>query len=221
MKVLYAILSLVLLVFIFYQGKMIFPRVVSFFRLGKRNFYFEDNLSKPEDESRRELVRPVIEKMEALGFKSLGVMLEKQPLWSRVTREIALASSQDKIFASIGFRHNEPSYFFYTPFTGGQVVITAYNAFRHSRKDDFATAVVSSGEPLEMLEEHKKMVKEFTDKGYTPFRDYNRDTLIEATNLYYASPNTRQQMRTAAMFSLFFWFICVMILVLFLRGVME
>ncbi len=221
MRILYSILSLVLLIFIFYQGKMLFPRVFSFFRRGNRSFYFEDNLNRPEDESHRELVRPIMEKMEALGFKSLGVMLEKQPLWARITREIAMASSEDGIFVSIGFRHNQPSYFFYTPFTGGQVVITAYNAFRHVRKDDFVTTVISSGEPLEMLEEHRKLVKEFTDKGYVPLKDYNRETLIEATNLYYASPHTRQQMRTAAMISLMFWFICVLILILFVRGALE
>jgi hypothetical protein len=221
MNILYAILSAVLLVFIVFQGKTILPRVVNFIRPGKRHFYFEDNLSEAKDEKRQELVRPIIEKMEALGFKSLGVMLEKQPLWAKTTREIALSSSQDKIFASIGFRHNEPSYFFYTPFTEGQVVITAYNAFRHFRKDNFVSTVVSSGEPSEMLEEHKKLVKEFIDKGYSPLQDYSRESLIDATNQYYQSPHTRQQMRTAATTSLLFWLICVLIFVLFLRGAME
>jgi hypothetical protein len=221
MNVLYSILSAVLLVFIVFQGKTLLPRVISFIRPGKRHFYFEDSLNESKDEKRQELVRPTIEKLHALGFKSLGIMLEKQPLWARVTREIALASSQDQIFASIGFRHSEPSYFFYTPFTGGQVVITGYNTFRHFRRDDFISTVVASGEPSEMLEEHKKLIKEFVDKGYSPLRDYNRESLIEATNQYYASPHTRQQMRTAAMTSLLFWFICILIFVLFLRGALE
>jgi hypothetical protein len=221
MNILYAILAVVLLVFVIYQGKAILPRIVSFIRPGKRNFYFEEDLHAPEDEARKEMIRPVIEKMEALGFKSLGVMLEKQSLWAKVTREIALSSSTDKIFASIGFRHNQLSYFFYTPFTSGQIVITGYNAFRHFRKDDFVTTVVSSGEPSEMLEEHKKLVREFTDKGFTPFRDYTRETLVDATNLYYSSPNTRQQLRTAGMVSLLFWVICVLVFILFVRGAFE
>ncbi|MBN1188743.1 MAG: hypothetical protein JXA46_03235 [Dehalococcoidales bacterium] len=221
MNILYGILAAVFLVFVIFQGKSILPRVINFIRAGKRNFYFEDGLSRPEDERRSEQIQPVIEKMEALDFESLGVMLEKQPLWAPVTREIALASSRDKIFVSIGFRHTQPSYFFYTPFTGSQIVITAYNAFRYTRKEGFAIAIVTSGEPAEMLEEHKKLVSEFVEKGYTPFRDYNRETLIEATNQYYASPYTRQQMRAAAMISLIFWFICILVVVLFARGAIE
>jgi hypothetical protein len=221
MNILYAVVSTVLLVFIIYQGKSILPRVASFIRPGKRQFYFEDALREGEDEMRREQVSPIMEKMEALGFKQLGVMMEKQPLWAKATREIALASATDKIFASIGFRHGQPSYFYYTPFTGGQIVITAYNAFRFFHKEDFITAVVTSGEPSEMLEEHNKHVKEFSDKGYTPFREYSRESLIEATNLYYKSPHTRQQLRTAGMISLMFWVICVLIFILFLRGTLE
>jgi hypothetical protein len=221
MSIIYAIVSAVLLVFIIYQGKAMLPRVISFIRPGKRQFYFEDTLHESEDEIRREQVRPVIEKLEALGFKQLGVMIEKQPLWSKDSRELALASSTDKIFASLGFRHSQPSYFIYTPFTGGQIVITAYNAFRYSRKEGFVTTVVTSGEPEEMLEEHRKLVREFSDKGYTPFQEYNRESLIEATILYYNSPHTRQQLRMAGMISLMFWVICVLIFILFLRGALE
>jgi hypothetical protein len=221
MSILYAIVSVVLLIFVIFQGKAILPRVTSFIRPGKRQFYFEDDLREGDDEMRREQVKPIIAKMEALGFKQLGVMIEKQPLWAKASREIALASSTDKIFVSIGFRHGQPSYFFYTPFTGGQIVITAFNAFRQFHKEDFVTAIVTSGEPAEMLEEHRKNVKELSDKGYSPFQQYSRETLIEATNLYYNSPHTRQQLRTAGMISLLFWVVCVLLLILFLRGTME
>jgi hypothetical protein len=218
MNILYIVVAVVLLAFIIYQGRSILPRVFSYLGRGKRRFYFEDDLGGTDEAARREQIRPTLEKMEALGFKQLGIMLEKQPLWGKATREIALANPAEKIFASLGFRRSQPSYFFYTPFTSGQVVITAYNSFRFYHSDTFSSSLVSSGEPAEMLEEHKKIVREFMDKGAAPYQEYTRESLIEATNLYYAAPHTRDQLRAAASMSLFFWVICIMIFILFARG---
>ncbi len=218
MNIIYIVISIILLTFIVYQGRTILPRMAAFTGLAKRRFYFEDNLSGARDQVRREQMQPTIEKLEALGFIQLGVMLEKQPLWAGVTREIAMASSAEKIFVSLGFRHGQPSYFFYTPFTGGQMVITGYNSFRHYRRADFVSTVVTSGEPSAMLEEHKKLIGEFTDKGFTPYSNYNRETLVQATEAFYASTHTRGQLRTAASISFFFWVIVILIFVLFLQA---
>jgi hypothetical protein len=210
--------ALILLVFIIFQLRTLIPRILSFLLPGNRHLFFEDILQHPIDEMRREMIRPVIEKMEALGFKQLGIMVDKPPLWAKGTREITLASSDRKVFASVGLRSLKPSYFFYTPFTGGQVVITGHNSFRNFRKDDFVTAVFSGDDLGEMLAVHQNQVNEFVNKGFIPFRDYTRETVIEATNLYYHAPHPLRQLRIAGIINLIFILFCIFICVIFFRG---
>ena len=157
------------------------------------------------------MIQPLIEKMEAVGFSQLGFMVDKQPLWGKGTRELVLASKVDKAFASAGFRGNKPSYFFYTAFTGGQMVITAYNSFRYFRSDDLVTEVVSTEDLGEMLQTHKKQVDEFINKGYTPFTDFSRESAIKATDLYYRSPAPLRQLRIAGAINLGFLLLCVLV----------
>ena len=221
MNLFYVIVVVLLAIFIVYQGRTAIPRIVSFLVPGKRSFYFEEDLQTAKDKKRLEKMRPILEKIEALGFTRLGIMVEKQPLWAKGTRELSLASSPEKAFASIGFRRNEPSYFFYTPFTGGQIIITAYNSFRHFERNDFFSSVVSSGEPGEMLETHKKKVAEFTAKGLTPYRDYTRESLIEATLLFYNASHPRLQLRTAGMINLIYFLVLVFVFVLLLRALVS
>lgn len=207
--------AIILLVFIIFQLRTLIPRILSFWAPGNRNLYFTDNPKPPIDEIQRQMVRPVIEKMESLGFKQLGIMVDKPPLWAKATREYTLASADRKIFASVGVRSLKPSYFFYTPFTGGQVVITGHNAFRNFRKDDFMTTVFSGEDMGEMLEMHRHGVEEFVNKGYTPIKDFTQETAIQATNQYYKSPYPRQQLRVAGVINLIFILFCIFICALY------
>jgi hypothetical protein len=210
--------AVILLVFIIFQLRTLIPRILSFLAPGNRNLYFTDNPQPPIDEIQRQLVRPVIEKMEALGFKQLGIMVDKPPLWARGTREYSLASADRKVFASVGLRSLKPSYFFYTPFTGGQVVITGHNAFRNFRKDNFVTSVFSGEDTGEMLEAHRREVEEFVNKGFTPIKDYTQETAVQATHQYYNSPYPRQQLRVAGFINLLFILFCIFICALLFRG---
>lgn len=218
MNIFYGVVAAILLVIIIFQGRNLIPRVFSFLMPGDRNLYFKDLSDSPGSPERDEMIRPVIEKLESLGFTRLGIMAEKAPLWGRESREISLASAADKIIASVGFRRNKPSYFLYTPFTGGEVVITAYNSFRDFFKDDFATAVVASGDLDEMMEVHKIQVQHFLEKGRTPFQDYSRDSVIKATNLYYSSPYPRRQLRIAGVINLLFFLVLVFLFVISARA---
>jgi hypothetical protein len=218
MNTFYGIIAAFALVFLIFQGRSLVPRIISFLLPGNRRLYFEDDLSNPGDGTRRERMRPIVEKIESLGFSKLGVMVEKQPLWAKGSRELSLASAAQKTFASVGLRHNQPSYFFYTPYTGGQIVITAYNAFRHLQRDDFMTTVVYSEDPGETLEVHKKQVEEFINKGFNPYKEYTRDSLVQATVQYYHSSYPRQQLRTAGIFNLLFFLLIVFVFALLVKG---
>jgi hypothetical protein len=219
MNIILLVLAFIFLIIIFFQFRNNLPRILSFLHPGDRHLYFEDNPQPPIEDIRREMIRPVIEKLEAVGFSQLGIMVDKPPLWAKGSREIALASPTRQVFASIGFRGLKPSYFFYTPFTGGQMIITAHNSFRDLNKDDFITTIVPSGEVAEMLETHKNQVEKFVSRGFTPYYDYSRDSVIQATNLYYNSPYPRRQLRIAGTINLLFMLICILIFVFLLTGV--
>lgn len=220
MNAFFTILAALLLVFIVWQARTVLPRIVSFLLPVKRRLYFEDDLQKPVEAAKRETLRPVIEKLESLGFKPLGMMVEKFPLWAGVSREISMTSPAAKTIASLGFRRRKPSYFFYTPFTGGEVVITSYNSFRDFNKDDFVTTVVPSGEPAEMLEIHQKQVEKFIALGSVPFTEYTRESVIKATELYYDSLYPKQQLRIAGLFNLLFFIVCLFLLAILIRSAM-
>jgi hypothetical protein len=218
MDIIFGIIAAILLVFLIFQGKSLVPRIISFLAPGDRKLYFEEFTQEPLGTERQETLRPVIEKLEILGFSMLGMMVEKPPLWAHETREIAMASASNKIFASIGLRRNNPSYFLYTPFAGGEVVITAHNSFRDYFKDDFATAVVNSGDLEEMLEVHKKQVENFIEKGRTPYQEYTRESFIRATNLYYSSPYPRKKLRVAGIINLLFFLFLIFLFAIFFRA---
>jgi hypothetical protein len=197
MAIFFWVLAALMLFFIVMQIRSRVPRIISFFTPGNRDLFFQDNPDPPIDEIHQEMIKPHLEKLETLGFSHLGLMLEKPPLWAKSSRELVLVSSNDKVIASIGFRGIKLSYFFYTPFEGGQVVVTAYNCFRNYVKPDFMTSEIKSGNLDEMLEDHKKDVADFVAKGYTPFNEYTREEVVRATNLYYKASYPSKQLRIA------------------------
>jgi hypothetical protein len=212
-------MAALLLVVIIFQIRSRIPQIISFFSPDNRKLYFQDNPDPPIDSIRQEMVKPTFEKLESRSFKQIGLMLEKPPLWARSSREMVLVSTDKKIIASVGFRGLKLSYFFYTPFQGGQVVVTAYNSFRNFHKDDFATAVVNSGDIDEMLEVHKNAVDNFIAKGYTPFNEYTREAVILATNQYYKSPYPRRQLFIAGITNSAFFLLSLLAFYIALRAV--
>jgi hypothetical protein len=214
MNILFWVLAAVMLIFIMIQGRTVIPRIISFLSPESRRLYFEDDSSTSLTEKKREIILPILAKIEALGFSRLGIMLDKPPLWARGSREVVLASAAEQTFASAGLRRNNVSYFFYTPFTGGQVVITAYNAFRNASTPEFVTTVVYSEGIEEMLAIHKKQVEEFMVKGFTPYMDYSRESVIKATRAFYRSPFPRQQLRLAGTINLLIYLVFILVLAL-------
>ena len=217
MNTFFWVLAAIVLVLVVLQGRTAIPRIISFFFPGTRRLYFDDS-GAPIGEKHREIVRPVLEKIEALGFSQLGIMTDKPPLWAKGSREIVLASSEERAFASIGLRKNRLSYFFYTPFTGGQIVITAYNAFRDVHLDGFVTAVVYTEDIEGMLAVHREQVREFMGQGFEPYQEYNRESIVKATYSYYKSPFPRQRLRVAGIINLLIYLVFILVLALLLWG---
>ena len=211
-SIIFWILAALMLYFIIVQVRSRLPRLVSFFNPGSRNLSFQDRAEPPIDEIRQEMIKPVLEKLQALGFTQLGLMVEKTPLWGRGSRELVLVSAKDKIIATLALRGPVLSYYFYTPFEGGQVVVTAHNCFKNFVKPDFVTSEIKSGDLDEMLESHKKDVADFVSKEYVPFNEYTRESVIRATNLYYQSPYPSQQLRYAGGINVIFFLLCLFLL---------
>jgi hypothetical protein len=218
MNILYLVFAGLLLIFLIFRGPVMARRVIIFLAPGKRNLSFGSagtDQSSLIDE-RRDTVQPVIDKLKEMGFTELGVMAEKPRLGSRTTTEFVMASRERQTFASIWFRREKIAYYLHTPFTGGELVITAFNSFRDFFKDDFITNVVASGDITEMLEAHKEQVTKFVNEGYTPYSEYTQDTFIQATNEYYQSQYPRDQLRTAGFVNLGLLLLPIFFFIIFL-----
>jgi hypothetical protein len=213
-RVIFWILAALMLYFIIVQVRSRLPRLISFFIPGSRNLSFQDKVEPPIDELHRDMIKPVVDKLEALGFTQLGLMVEKTPLWGKGSRELVMVSSKDRIIAILGLRGPLLSYYFYTPFEDGQVVVTAHNCFKNFVKPDFVTSEIKSGDLDEMLESHQKDVADFVAKGYVPFHEYSRESVIMATNLYYQSPYPSMQLRYAGGINVIFFLLCLFLLYL-------
>jgi hypothetical protein len=216
MNLIELIIPALLVIFIVFQARAIIPRVVSFLFPARRQLFFDDTLQNQSNLAHWDVVQPVAEKIESLGFNRLGILSEKPVLWGKGFREISLASKAVLSFASVGFRGYKPSYFFYTAFTDGQIVITSYNAFRKLNKPDLITTVVNKDDPAEMLDMHKKQVENQVSEGWIPFREYNREDAIKATQMYYNASYPKMQLRTAAISNLLFLAFLIFVLVLYL-----
>jgi hypothetical protein len=208
----------VIIVLIILQGWTVIPRAYYLFRPGSRKFYFDDNPQVPIRETSREALGPVTERLAALGFTQLGLLIEKPPLWARGSRELSLASTEAKTIVSLGMRGLRPAYFFYTPFEEGQVLITAYNSFKNFKSEDFIITVVDTADLDEMMNIHKRKIEEFQQKGFRPFQTFDRDSVIRATYFYYASRRARRQLLIGGLASLGYMVLLVVILALLLAG---
>jgi hypothetical protein len=192
-----------------YGGWKFFPRSLYIFRLGPHT-YFDKNVDTPVTKMHQETVQHLSEQLEALGFLKLGIKIEKPPLWEKAGRELAFASIKARAFASIFVIKNKTTCYFYTPFSEGQVVLTANDGFTGVATGNFMQSVVASADLEELLGIHQKRVEAFCTKGFTTFQEYTRETRIIATSQYYNSHQVRRLMRTSgAMYLMLFLIFCL------------
>ena len=152
-------------------------------------------------------VLSITEKLKALGFFQLGVKIEQRPLWGSIS-DLSLASNSAHTFASITVINSKTLYYFFTPFSGGQAVLTANDGFSTVNTADFIQSSVFAATPADLLAIHQRYVDEFLKKGFSPFSDYTQQTRLEATSLYYRINSVRKKMCTngATYFILFLLF---------------
>jgi hypothetical protein len=149
-----------------------------------------------------ESIREVGEKLEALGFRPLGVKIEKPPLWSPHYRELSYASPQAQAYASIFISRRKTIYYFLTVFTSGQVILTANDIYPAISEEHFIQSSVAEVTPEELLKIHQQQVEKFRGQGLTPELEYTREKRIAATTQYYNAALIRKRMRVVGMFYL-------------------
>jgi hypothetical protein len=176
---------------------LLLPRGLFLFRPSGFRYYFDDRPDTSMKTYFNSTVQDLSGKITALGFKEIGVRVEKFPLWGSRTEELVFASNNDRAFAAITVFRNTPTFHFITPFTGGQIVITSPGSFKNIDEEGFLSASASgdSPEPAEVLAKHKENVAAFVNKGYTPFKDYTRETRMEGAAIYYNSQPARSKAR--------------------------
>ena len=177
-----------------------------FFPSGVRS-HFDNHNAYSQEFLQQGNVRSITEQIEALGFFPIGVKIEQRPLWGSIS-DLSFASNSGHAFASITVINNKTLYYFFTPFSGGQAVLTANDGFPAVHTEDFIQSTANTVTPSDLLAIHQRYVDEFRKKGFIPFSEYNQQTRLEATSLYYKINAVRGRMRKngATYFILFLLF---------------
>ena len=189
----YIILFLAPIVFVFCIWKVLPLSLLII--LPRPNSRFHKDPDALISKRKKQLIKEITEKIEALGFIRLGIKVEKPPLWAKAVKELTLASIKEQTFASIFIRKNEVIYYYYTPFIDGRAVLTSSGAFTAITANGLLQSAIASTAPEDILAVHQKQVGVFCSKGSQPYQDYTQDSRIKATNQYYNIPQVRKRMR--------------------------
>ena len=178
-----------------------------FFPSGIRS-HFDANNTYSQEFLQQGNVNYLVEQLKTLGFSPIGVKVEQRLLWGSIS-DLSLASNIAHMFASITVINSKTLYYFFTPFTGGQAVLTANDGFPTVHTDDFIQSTANTVTPSDLLAIHQRYVDEFLKKGFVPFSEYNQQTRLEATSLYYKINSIRGLMRkNGATYFMFFLIFC-------------
>jgi hypothetical protein len=191
------------------------PRGMFLFNPSAYRIYFDDNPYTSMRTFHKKIVSEVASKITALGFSELGVKVEKFPLWGSRSEELAFVLPSAQAFAVITVFRNTATYHFYTPFTGGQVVMTSPGSFRKIDSADFLSSIVrDSDDAGVVLAKHQENVASFISKGLTPYSEYTRESRLKSTALYYNSKPLRNKARRVGAFTFFAFAVLMVPLVL-------
>ena len=192
--------SLDLVMFVITAGVMLYgvwkflPGAIYLFLPSGVRSHFDTSNAYSQEFLQQGNVRTITEQIQTLGFLPIGVKIEQRPLWGSIS-DLSLASNRAYAFASITIINSKTLYYFFTPFSGGQAVLTANDGFPAVNTADFIQSSASSTNPADTLAIHQKYVDEFRKRGFTPFQEFNQQTRIDATALYYKINSVRKKMR--------------------------
>ena len=188
------------------------PRCIYLFRPSATQSHFRERPSAKIVE--REDVQKLISELKANNFEYIGIKVEKPLLWRPLVEEVSLRSIEAQTFASIFINKRKARYYFFTPFTEGQIVLTTNSSFPIVNNDEIIQSRVALDEPKQVLTIHRNCVDLFIEKGHTPFKEYTKQTRIDATNMYYGSNFVRKHMRTLGVISLIFFLVSCLFFIL-------
>jgi hypothetical protein len=216
--------ALDLVMFVITAGVMLYgvwkflPGAIYLFLPGGVRSHFDTRNAYSQEFLQQRNVRTITEQIQALGFLPIGVKIEQRPLWGSIS-DLSLASNRAYAFASITVINSKTLYYFFTPFSGGQAVLTANDGFPTVNTGDFLQSSINMTSPADLLAIHQKNVDEFRKKGFSPFSDYTQQARLDATSLYYKISSVRGRMRQngATYFILFLLFCFPFLYIVFNR----
>ena len=132
-------------------------------------------------------IQALVEEMEIMGFTLLGVMTE-QPWFSRPIPSLILAWTEQKAFASITRIAAKVRFFYYSPFTGGQVLLSANGYFGKIKAKGCVVQTIKNASAQQLWQAHQERLQAFIEQGYTPIAEYSPTTRQQAARRFYAHP---------------------------------
>jgi hypothetical protein len=163
---------------------------------------FESSAKEVDPADYPEQTQKLLGDLEELGFRPLGVRSERRPFV--YVRGLDYANREGQTFASLhagtsGLESGRASYYFYTPYEDGAVMITSSAPIPPFETDTFFHGGFNGRTPRELYELHRKKADKMTRKGHQPYDEYDCDTRIRATHAYYDNPGSRQMSHAAFM----------------------
>lgn len=185
------------------------PRAIRLFRTNWLDTYFEEDTQLDiQDQRLKEVVDGCVNKLKSMGFSIIGIRAEKPPVWGSPVKELTLVSVADNTFFCIYIESKTVKYYFYTPFSGGQAVISTYAAYKNENKDYLIIYRTNKNDIGEIFAVHKRNVETFIGKGFIPYREYTWQSRLKAAYLYYNSPQVKKTERTATIISFVILVVC-------------
>jgi hypothetical protein len=174
-------------------GRPLLALVVLCFRPDRvRSWFLELGPEAVERAARSRTQRTLVADLGGLGYRALGLKLEKGPL-RRPVVELAFVSEQDRSYASISGRSG--ALYYYTLFEGGGFVLTSNGRFPRLVGPCTEQASKPNVGAVELLELHRNAVERFAARGLVAASVGTPEARLDATTAYYAAPEVRRALR--------------------------
>jgi hypothetical protein len=137
-------------------------------------------------------VAKLIQEFGNLGFANLGVFSEETLFGKALS--ITSASEQARSFGLIRKQGAKIIYSFYTPFVGGEVLLTANGYFPRIRKQDCLIEAIPGSDVEKLFATHNKRLQALTAGGSIPFDAFTQASRMDAARLFYSKWAVRRWM---------------------------
>lgn len=148
-------------------------------------------------------MRDMLGQLDELGFSPLGLLTSMRPL-ARSTRELVLASPQERCFATVRPVRNEAWLSYVTHFDDGAAVITADFHWPSVDEADYLAGGLPGSGPAEVLAAHRRRVQRFVDAGRPLGASFELEALERAGGRFFAKGPGRRELRRKELRGLIF-----------------